>query len=173
MSNIIPVEITFWQTIIDQYSSETKGRNLDLSDLQDLESKLEDDLKRIANEKNIYYEVKNGNLAYINPNNEISTRIAFFLSGWEGFPSWALNIPILNCENVVLNFYKGDYTTTIESNELTMYRVPLWEGRPELEESTLLNRPVLMNMEAPFSFTNQSDNPAIFLNLRFIPSLLA
>jgi hypothetical protein len=173
MSNIIPVEISVWQNIIDQYSSNFAGKKLSKNELDDLEFTLENDLSRIASKKNIYYEIVSSNLMYFEANSSLGARLGYFPPPWEGSPAWGVSIPISNFGAIKLSYFKGNYIKTPVVTEKSMYYKIDWENEPELEESGLISSPILMNLETPFSYQNQSSSPAIILNLRCTPSLLA
>jgi hypothetical protein len=172
MKNIIPVNIDVWQDIINLYESSTISRKLNFIDKDSLESLLANDLKRIS-KKDVYHEITSGNLIYLEANSSRRIRIGWFPADWEGFPAWGLSVPILNFGGVELSYFKGIYTTTTVSDQLAIYKIPNWEGEPELEESAPITSPILMNLEVPLSYKNQTANPAMILNLRFAPSLLA
>jgi len=172
MENFIPVNIVVWQQIIDQYKSSVASQRLVDNDLGNLQELLIYDINNIARNKTNDYQIIGGNLIYFRPGFTQSVRTAYLPSNWEGYPTWALCLPILNYENIEVSFYEGSYTKTIVTNDLATFIVPEWNGIPEVK-STLISGPMLINMDVPFSFKNQSDNPAIILNLRFIPSLLA
>jgi len=173
MSYIIPVDIAVKQTIIDQYSSNLVGKKLSLSELYDLESILQEDLIRIASKKNVAYDIVSGNLMYFEANLSLEHRIGCFPPLWEGNPAWGLSIPILNSGSIELSYFTGNYTKTFVETDKSVWYVPNWEGEPELVESELISSTILMNLETPFSYQNQSSNPSMILNLRFTPSLLA
>ena len=173
MSNISLVEIAVRQTIIDQYSSNLVSKKLSLSEQYDLESILQEDLTRIARKKNVVYEIVSGNLMYFEPNSSLGDRLGYFPLHSGAGPNWGLSIPILNSGSIELSYFTGNYTTTLVATEKSTYYVPNWVGNPELVESELISSTILMNLETPFSYQNQSSNPSMILNLRFTPSLLA
>jgi hypothetical protein len=173
MNNIIPVQLDVWQQIKDLYKSKVSSERLYPSTgLYELESLLNDDILKIARNKDRYYEIVAGTLSYYNSNHSGHILIAAFPPDWKGYPTWGLSIPILNYENTEISFYEGNYTKSRIQDDLGYYDAPNWEGASTLAESAIINTPMLVNMDVPFSLKNQSDSPSIVLNLRFNPSLL-
>jgi hypothetical protein len=173
MSYVIPVKISAWQQIKDFYKSRTISQRLEpYNGLSELSSLLNDDILTIAKNKDRYYEIVAGTLSYYKSNHSGHILIAAFPPDWKGYPTWGLSIPILNYENTEISFYEGNYTKNRIHDDLGYYDAPIWEDTPTLVESVIINTPMLVNMDVPFSLKNQSDSPSIVLNLRFNPSLL-
>jgi hypothetical protein len=81
----------------------------------------------------------------------------------------ALNIPIINCDNTVTEFWQCTKTDPNELPEDPLWRGPLFFNGincKKIDEYTL-TRPIIFNTQVPHSVFNFSDRPRLALSLRF------
>jgi hypothetical protein len=91
---------------------------------------------------------------------------------WDTTQNWALNIPIVNCDNSQMEWYDGDYTEEtitrpngIISNKLT------WNSDPVLVESCVINKPTLVHVDMPHDVKNFGTDHRVLLSLRINPNI--
>ena len=86
--------------------------------------------------------------------------------------TWALNIPIKNCENSKMIWYSGEYELHPAQNPkgLAYLRID-WKTEPVEVASCVVDRPTLVRITIPHNVINYSSSPRCVLSLRFSPDL--
>lgn len=84
----------------------------------------------------------------------------------------SLNIPIINCENTWINFFKvdSDYeVVTVENKGKTHHFFRYTEDQCELIHEVETTQPYLLGVKTPHKVINKSDQTRIMLLLRLWP----
>lgn len=86
--------------------------------------------------------------------------------------NFALNIPILNCDQGWMNWYKGEYDLVEDKTKegLKLLKIE-WKGEPEIIERALINEPTLVKVNVPHNVENLSNQQRLMLSIRFVPDL--
>ena len=86
--------------------------------------------------------------------------------------NFALNIPILNCEQGYMNWYKGAYDLVEDKTKegLKLLKIE-WKEEPEIIERALINQPTIVRVNVPHNVENLSDQQRLMLSIRFVPDL--
>lgn len=66
----------------------------------------------------------------------------------------AINIPIMNCENSYMEWYNGDYSTSVNSvtgpdGIIRKFINIEWDGQPQLIDKTIIDSPSLVRVGVP------------------------
>jgi hypothetical protein len=86
--------------------------------------------------------------------------------------SWALNIPIENCQQAKMVWYSGEYSMKAKSNKIGLPSLHLnWQSTPCVVASTSLDSPVIVKVDVPHTVINSSSTPRCLLSIRFSPEL--
>lgn len=169
-----PVKLSCWQTLIDRYAnlSENLGKKrseyLDEEEMKYIESVVATDLKNFSG---LTHTVRNAMIFYSPPNDDRGLHIDYF-KDWINYPTWALNVPILNGELCEMQWYGGDYDKKIDApaGGSTSYHLT-WKSPPELLETAMIDVPTAVYVDIPHTVINRSDKPRVVLSIRFRPSL--
>lgn len=172
-----PIEINSWDQISKRYASrlpnvgKIRSEVLDDTELTWLENMLADDITKFAGSQK-KYQLRTALLFYSEPGAQRSIHVDFF-SGWKHHPTWALNVPILNCDQSEMLWYTGEYTKEERTNPGGNAYYHLSYSKPlTLVESAIIDKPTLVYVDMPHDVVNHSSLPRILLSLRYSPVLL-
>jgi hypothetical protein len=86
--------------------------------------------------------------------------------------NFALNIPILNCEQGYMNWYNGEYELVENKTKegLKLLKIK-WKEEPKVIERALINEPTIVQVNVPHNVENLSDQQRLMLSIRFVPDL--
>jgi hypothetical protein len=110
-------------------------------------------------------------LFYSSPGESRGVHVDYF-NNWHNYPTWALNIPIVNGDQCEMQWFGGDYTKevrTVNSGSPAWHLT--WKSPPVLLESEIIDKPTVVYVDIPHNVINHSTEPRIVLSLRFRPSL--
>lgn len=84
----------------------------------------------------------------------------------------AINIPIRNCEDSYMEWYEGDYSTSVNSaigaDGRTRKFIDLaWQAEPRLLDQTVIDQPTLVKVNVPHKVST-IDRTRSLITLRFI-----
>lgn len=86
--------------------------------------------------------------------------------------SWALNIPLENCQQAEMGWFSGEYSMEIKSNKIGLPSLDLnWHSTPCMAASTILDSPTIVKVDVPHTVINSSLMPRCLLSIRFSPEL--
>jgi hypothetical protein len=167
------INLTHWQTIKDRYAhvidniGSRRSEHLEDSELPYLEKLLSEDLTNFSGRKHI---IRNAMFFYSNPKESRGLHIDYF-NNWHNYPTWALNIPIVNGDQCEMQWYGGEYTKEVKTvNNGSIAWHLTWKSTPVLLESEIIDKPTLVYVDIPHDVINHSSQPRIVLSLRFAPS---
>ena len=117
-------------------------------------------------------EAKSVILFGVPPNSKVNIHIDGYTADRKGSSDFALNIPIQNCEQGVMHWYKGSYTLEegMTSEKLKHLKI-VWNGEPELAVSKIIDSPCIVRVNTPHNVENLSDQYRLILSIRFTPDL--
>jgi len=86
--------------------------------------------------------------------------------------NFALNIPILNCEQGYMNWYDGAYDLVEDKTKEGLKLLKIhWKEEPKIIERALINEPTLVKVNVPHNVENLSNQQRLMLSIRFVPDL--
>ncbi len=86
--------------------------------------------------------------------------------------NFALNIPIQNCHQGYMNWYKGDYNLVETKTKEGLAHLKIeWKEKPEIAERILVDVPTIVRVHIPHNVENLSDQRRLMLSIRFVPDL--
>jgi hypothetical protein len=127
-------------------------------------------LQNINNFTQIEHKISNAIIFIQKPNIIGTVHVDGITPGRVGHPNWALNIPITNSDAEML-WYKGKYTLHSNDSHGVSYLDIQWQSEPIVDCKIKVNKPVIVNIDAPHSVSNYSNNLRAILSVRFYPDL--
>ena len=85
--------------------------------------------------------------------------------------SWALNIPIANCEQGEMFWNNGTYTLDPSINPSGLDYLEINWKEKNFQGSALIDSPTIVRVDIPHYVINHSDKQRLMLSLRFSPDL--
>ncbi len=171
-----PITLTCWETIKSRYADTIKNmgvkrsEHLDQSEVLYLEKLLSKDLTNFTGKT---HQVRGAMFFYSLPNEPRGVHVDYF-DVWNNYPTWALNIPIVNGSQCEMQWFGGTYTKEVKTmNKGNPAYHLTWETDPVLLESEIIDKPTLVYVDIPHDVVNYSREPRIVLSLRFSPTLLS
>jgi hypothetical protein len=169
------IDLTCWQTLIDRYLhlqvniGNKRSEHLDEAEMKYVESIVANDLTRFSGKT---HSLKSAMIFYSTANSERGLHVDYF-KVWNNYPTWALNIPILNGNNCEMQWYGGDFDKELKTtaNGSESWHLT-WKSTPVLLESALINQPTVVYVDIPHNVINHDNLPRMLLTLRFNPTLL-
>ena len=174
-----PIQINSWEQLSEKYASYVSyshdglaAKIIDKSDYEFIESIICPTLESMSGLKHtIAYAI----LFFSKPNSRRGLHIDYD-SGQGNYSvknAWALNIPILNCQDSEMEWYYGDYTSERHESKTTLpsYRL-VWESEPKLAESVKILEPTLVYIDQPHDVINHSSEHRIMMSIRTYPNIL-
>lgn len=88
---------------------------------------------------------------------------------------WAINIPIINCEDSIMYWYDNNYDIDIavptDNPKLVadnaQHLVPRWVGDPKIIDQWTIDSPAAVRVTVPHNVVNNSNRPRFLLSVRF------
>lgn len=93
---------------------------------------------------------------------------------------FAINIPILNCDQGEMVWYGGDYDLRLVDGQQTVkdvgpglgkYHELVWKSEPVVIHSKIIDTPHIVKIDVPHQVINHSDNFRVMLTTRFTPDI--
>lgn len=86
-------------------------------------------------------------------------------------PKWALNIPIINCENGEMLWADGDYDIVKKEENGIPWLEVVWNTDPIIVQSFIIDSPSIVKIDVPHKVINHKNCTRIMLTVRFAPDL--
>lgn len=86
--------------------------------------------------------------------------------------NFAINIPILNCEQGYMNWYSGAYELTETKTKEGLKHLKInWKEEPVIAERAIIDSPTIVRVNIPHNVENLSDKRRLMLSIRYVPDL--
>jgi hypothetical protein len=168
-----PIEISNWQIIQDNFKSKIKDHYdknyivLSEEETTWLSEKLIQEINKFTGKKHIIFKA----IIFIQtPKSSGPIHIDGIIPNDPKQIKWAVNIPLTNSD-AEMSWYEGDYTLQTELVKGLPYLNILWHEDPHMAETVELDRPLIVNIDAPHRVKNFSDDYRAILSIRCSPNL--
>jgi hypothetical protein len=85
---------------------------------------------------------------------------------------WAVNIPLVNCQDSVMTWYAGDHTLSVRLNPVGLPFLYInWATDPVEVASASIRNPIIVAVDKPHTVKNNSENPRCSISIRFTPEI--
>ena len=118
-------------------------------------------------------DVKSAILFMVPPESKVNIHIDGYTAERKNASNYAMNIPIENCDQGVMNWYNGDYTLEEKMTTENLKHLKIkWNGEPELVCSKIIDVPCIVKVDAPHNAENLGNKHRLILSIRFNPDLV-
>jgi len=83
----------------------------------------------------------------------------------------ALNIPIQNCNESPMIWYKGNYSLSESTSNTIKYLNVNWTSGPDVDVVHVIDKPTIVRINTPHRIENHSNAPRLMLSVRFTQDL--
>jgi len=172
-----PVSITRWGLIRERYQNyfpdivdeRLISFQTDVTEITWLDEHIGTEVVDLVGKK---VKIKNAILFGQGPFNEQGTHVDGHFNGREGARNWALNIPVLNCDQGEMIWFSGDYILQPAVNPSNIrYQHITWNDGPHALVSKIIDTPTIVKVNVPHRVINHSDQRRLMLSVRFSPDL--
>ena len=117
-------------------------------------------------------DVKSAILFMVPPESRVNIHIDGYTAERKDASNYAMNIPIENCDQGVMHWYRGDY---ILEEKMTLEKLKhlkiKWSSDPELVFSKTIDAPCIVKVDTPHNVENLGNKHRLILSIRFTPDL--
>jgi len=169
------ITLSNWQLIRDRYQNQlpdVTGERLISLDAIELAWITDQIIEEVNSFIGKTFTVKNAIIFGQGPKNVQGSHVDGFQRGRQGASNWALNIPVLNCDQGEMIWFKGDYILEPAINESNIgYQHINWSNGPHFLASKIIDTPTIVKVDIPHQVINHTNERRLMLSVRFTPDL--